>query len=71
MLSNPKVFSTEDIFVDKIWVMKKIDIMKTRNNAVEKNPRAEDMTKNQNENPIDTATALNLGDEKSILDRIN
>ncbi len=36
-----------------------------------KTPAIDVITKNQKVNPADTASALNLGDDNSILDRIN
>ena len=40
-------------------------------NSNEKIPRALEIMKNQNVNPAVTASALNLDDEKFILNRIN
>lgn len=48
-----------------------IDITKIENTSNENMPKVLDMTKNQNEKPIETARALNLGDDSSILNWIN
>ena len=39
--------------------------------SIEKNPIALDITKNQKDNPAETANALNLGEESCILNWIN
>ena len=39
--------------------------------SIEKNPIALIITKNQNDNPAETANALNLGEESCILNWIN
>ena len=46
-------------------------MIKIPNASKENNPMAEEMIKNQKENPAVTANALNLGDDSSILNRIN
>ncbi len=45
--------------------------MKITKFSIEKNPNADIMIIYQKENPADTANALNLGDDSSILDRID
>ena len=48
-----------------------IDTTKTTNNSSEKYPVADVMIKNQNDSPDVTAMDLNLGDDSSILNRID
>ena len=42
-----------------------------RKDSIENTPNMEVRIRNQRENPADTARALNLGDDSSILYRIN
>ena len=44
---------------------------KIANTSIENKPMDEEIIKNQRENPAVTAMALNLGDDSSILNRIN
>jgi len=50
-----------------------ITIAKINDNiiSIENTPVTLDMIKNQNDNPAETANALNLEDERSILNWIN
>ena len=41
------------------------------NASKENKPMTDEIIKNQKENPAVTVSALNLGDDSSILDRIN
>ena len=65
-MSNPF-----EIFDENTWVTISMDTTKTTNNSKEKLLVADVIIKNQNDNPVVTATALNLGDESSILNRID
>ena len=65
-ISNPFESLTEKICVTAIVIPKK-----TPNNSKEKIPIPAVIIINQKEKPAVTANALNLGDESSILDRIN
>ena len=65
-ISNPFESLTE-----KIWVMAIIITAKIPNASKEKTPTPVVIIANQKQNPAVTASALNLGDESSILDRIN
>lgn len=58
-------------FNAKIWVTTKVPAINIARNAIEKLFVAVVIIKNQNENPAVTANALNLGDDSSILYRIN
>jgi len=60
-----------DSFIAKIWVTIATEITKTDNNSYERMPIAAEIIVNQNEIPVVTATALNLGDDNSILNRID
>jgi len=62
---------TEDSFFDMIWVRITTRATKIANNSKENTPNAEVSTKNQREKPSVTASALNLGEDSSILDRID
>ena len=44
---------------------------KITNASIENKPMDEEIIKNHKENPAVTAAALNLGDDSSILNRIN
>ena len=57
--------------IAKIWVIDIVIRTKIVNASIENKPVAEEIIKNQKENPAVTAKALNLGDDNSILDRIN
>ena len=58
-------------FNAKICVMVIINTRKITSASIENKPEAEVIIKNQKENPAVTAMALNLGDDSSILNRIN
>ena len=58
-------------FNAKIWVIDIVIATKTANASKENKPVAEEIIKNHKENPAVTAMALNLGDDNSILNRIN
>ena len=60
-----------DTFTDKICIKVKTIIIKITKYSSENTPDIEVIIKNQNVNPADTANALNLGDDNSILNRIN
>ena len=55
----------------KIWVIAIVIAIKITNASIENKPVAEEIIKNHKENPAVTAMALNLGDDNSILNRIN
>ena len=55
----------------KIWVIDIVIAIKITNASKENKPVAEEIIKNHKENPAVTAMALNLGDDNSILNRIN
>ena len=65
-ISNPL-----ESFTVKIWVIITITITKPANSSKEKIPTIEEIIKNQKENPAVTANDLNLGEDNSILNRIN
>ena len=54
-----------------ICVVIKVTVTNIASTWKENNPIADEITKNQKENPADTAKPLNLGEESSILDRID
>ena len=58
-------------FNAKIWVIDIVIATKIVNASKENKPVAEEIIKNHKENPAVTAMALNLGDDNSILNRIN
>ena len=58
-------------FNAKICVIVIINTRKITNASIENKPEAEVIIKNQNENPAVTASALNLGEDNSILNWIN
>ena len=58
-------------FNAKICVIVIINIRKITNASIENKPVAEVIIKNQKENPAVTASALNLGEDNSILNWIN
>ena len=65
-ISNPL-----ESFIANIWVSIKIIAIKTPNNSRENTPMDDEITKNQKDKPALTASALNLGDDNSILNRID
>ena len=58
-------------FNAKICVIVIINARKITSASIENKPVAEEIIKNHKENPAVTAMALNLGDDSSILNRIN
>ena len=66
-----KISNAFDIFFAKIWVKVNMPTTNAAKKGVENIPKADVIIKNQSENPAETATALNLGDEMSISDRVN
>ena len=58
-------------FNAKICVMVTVNTRKITSASIENKPDAEAMIKNQKVNPAVTASALNLGEDSSILNRIN
>ena len=65
-MSNPLESLTANI-----WVTIKIVTTNTASASNENNPTVDVIIKNQKENPAVTASPLNLGEESSILDRID
>ena len=65
-ISNPFESLTE-----KIWVIAIVIATKIPSNSNEKTPIPTVIITNQNENPAVTANDLNLGDDNSILNRID
>ena len=66
-----KTSSTFEIFVANICVVISRDTIKTINTSIENKLKDEVITKNQNDSPAVTARDLNLGDEVSMLYRID
>ena len=62
---------TFDTFIANIWVKIMIPAINDSITSIENIPVALDIIKNQNDNPAETANALNLEDERSILNWIN
>ena len=58
-------------FNAKICVMIIINTRKITSASIENKPEADVIIKNQKENPAVTASALNLGEDSSILNRID
>ena len=58
-------------FIANIWVRIMIPAINDSIASIENIPVAVDIIKNQNDNPAETANALNLEDERSILNWIN
>ena len=71
MLIIAKMSNTFESFNAKICVMVIINTRKISSASIENKPEAEVITKNQKENPAVTASALNLGEDSSILNRID
>ena len=71
MLIIAKMSNTFESFNAKICVTVIINTRKITNASIENKPEAEVIIKNQKENPAVTASALNLGEDNSILNRIN
>jgi len=66
-----KMSNAFESFNAKICVMVIINTRKITSASIENKPDAEVMIKNQKVNPAVTASALNLGEESSILNWIN
>ena len=66
-----KISNPFEIFFANIWVMMRIDITNTINISIENMLANDVMIKNQNESPAVTASDLNLGEEVSMLYRID
>ncbi len=63
--------SALDTLTDKNCINGKTIAIKITKYSSVKTPKIDVNTKNQKVNPADTANALNLGDDNSILNRIN
>ena len=63
--------SAFEIFTANICVIARTVPIKIRNISIEKYPTDEIIINNQNDKPAVTAIDLNLGDDVSILDRID
>ena len=61
---------TFDSFITNIWVRIIIPAINNSIASMENIPITLDTIKNQNDNPAETANALNLEDERSILNWI-
>ena len=66
-----KISKPLDNFTANICVTAANIIMKIRNTSIENIPNADVIIKNQKEKPAVTASALNLGEDNSILNWIN
>ena len=66
-----KISKPLDNFTANICVTAANIIMKIRNTSIENIPIADVIIKNQKEKPAVTASALNLGEDNSILNWIN
>ena len=62
---------TFDTFIANTWVKIMIPAINDSITSIENIPVTLDIIKNQNDNPAETANALNLEDERSILNWIN
>ena len=71
MLIIAKISNAFESLNEKIWVVDVVIAIKITNASIENKPVAEEIIKNHKENPAVTAMALNLGDDSSILNRIN
>ena len=71
MLIIAKMSNAFESLRAKIWVIDIVIATKITNASIENKPTTEDIIKNHKENPAVTAKALNLGDDSSILNRIN
>ena len=71
VLITANMSSTFDIFTANTWVIIRTDVIKTRNISIEKYPKVDVIIKNQNESPAVIASALNLREDASMLNRIN
>ena len=66
-----KISNPLESFIANIWVSVKIIATKIPSNSRENTPMDDEITKNQKDKPALTASALNLGDDNSILNRID
>ena len=66
-----KKYNPLESFTVKIWVIISVIIIKPTSNSKEKIPAIEEIIKNQKENPAVIANDLNLGEDNSILNRID
>ena len=70
MLNIANTSNALETLMERICITENTDTIKTRKISNVKKFRLNDSTKNQKVIPADTASALNLGDESSILNRI-
>ncbi len=70
MLNIANTSNALETLMERICMTENTDTIKTRKYSNVKKFRLNDSTKNQKVIPADTASALNLGDESSILNRI-
>ena len=70
MLNIANTSNALETLMERICMIENTDTIKTRKISNVKKFRLNDSTKNQKVIPADTASALNLGDESSILNRI-
>ena len=71
MLIIAKMSNAFESLNAKILVIDIVNATKITNASIENKPVAEEIIKNHKENPAVTARALNLGDDSSILNRID
>ena len=71
MLTKANTLRTFDTFIANTRVKIMIPAMNDNIASKENIPVTLDIIKNQNDNPAETANALNLEDERSILNWIN
>ena len=71
MLTIAKISNPFESLTANICVIIKVTITNIASVSKENNPIADEIIKNQKENPAVTAKDLNLGDDNSILDRID
>ena len=71
VLTMANTSRTFDTFIANIWVKIMIPAMNDNTASKENIPVTLDIIKNQNDNPAETVNALNLEDERSILNWIN
>ena len=71
VLTMANTSRTFDTFIANTWVKIMIPAINDSIASIENIPVTLDIIKNQNDNPAETANALNLEDERSILNWIN
>ena len=71
MLYIANISSAFETLMDRNCIKGKIIAINITNTSTEKTPTIDVIIKNQKVKPADTANALNLGDDNSILNRIN